>query len=355
MTEPKSATRRTGGVGAAAVPGPGIELTLRAGARDRAASPRRRRLVREHDRPHHVQQGDDVPREPVGPVVGGGPGERPPHHRRRRRGRRRRVGRHPGGAHPHRAAPHAARRRRSSCTTTRRTRSRSRRSASSPSSCTRTRRSSPTSSCSSTSTTARSTSPTLGADLADRIGDASVALLVSHGVIVTAPTMRRGGVQVGAVRAHVHAALAGAGDGPRAAADRADAPEAAEGVAGRAGRAGVLERRRARARARRTRRCWSSRWRSRSRSSRRSRASPPRQARAAIWLPEPERAERRYTVISVDDHIVEPPDAFEGRLPAKFADRAPRVVERDDGSEAWVYDGQELPERRLQRGRRPAR
>jgi len=31
--------------------------------------------------------------------------------------------------------------------------------------------------------------PALGADLADRIGDASVALLVSHGVIVTAPTI----------------------------------------------------------------------------------------------------------------------------------------------------------------------
>jgi ribulose-5-phosphate 4-epimerase/fuculose-1-phosphate aldolase len=31
--------------------------------------------------------------------------------------------------------------------------------------------------------------PTLGAELADRIGDASVALLVSHGVIVTAPTI----------------------------------------------------------------------------------------------------------------------------------------------------------------------
>src|SRR3954467_5133666 len=35
--------------------------------------------------------------------------------------------------------------------------------------------------------------PTLGADLADRIGDASVALLVSHGVIVTAPTIGEGG------------------------------------------------------------------------------------------------------------------------------------------------------------------
>jgi len=61
------------------------------------------------------------------------------------------------------------------------------------------------------------------------------------------------------------------------------------------------------------------------------------------WLPEPERAERRFTVISVDDHIVEPPDAFAGRLPAAFAERAPRVIERADGSEAWVFEGQELP------------
>src|SRR5262245_59066746 len=61
------------------------------------------------------------------------------------------------------------------------------------------------------------------------------------------------------------------------------------------------------------------------------------------WLPEPARAERRYTVISVDDHIVEPPHAFDGRLPARFADRAPRVVERDDRTEAWVFEGQELP------------
>ena len=40
------------------------------------------------------------------------------------------------------------------------------------------------------------------------------------------------------------------------------------------------------------------------------------------------RRTRQYTVISVDDHIVEPPDTFEGRVPAKFADRAPRVVEQ---------------------------
>ena len=61
------------------------------------------------------------------------------------------------------------------------------------------------------------------------------------------------------------------------------------------------------------------------------------------FLPEPPKAVRKYTVISADDHIVEPPDTFLGRVPAALADRAPRIVEKDDGTEAWVYDGAELP------------
>jgi hypothetical protein len=65
--------------------------------------------------------------------------------------------------------------------------------------------------------------------------------------------------------------------------------------------------------------------------------------RTITFLPEPPRAERKYLVISVDDHIVEPIDTFEGRLPTKFGDRGPRVVEKDDGSQTWVYDGEELP------------
>jgi predicted TIM-barrel fold metal-dependent hydrolase len=60
------------------------------------------------------------------------------------------------------------------------------------------------------------------------------------------------------------------------------------------------------------------------------------------FLPEPERQARSYTVISVDDHIVEPPDTFAGRLPSKFSDRAPRV-ERQDGADVWVYDDQAFP------------
>ncbi len=61
------------------------------------------------------------------------------------------------------------------------------------------------------------------------------------------------------------------------------------------------------------------------------------------FLPDPPRAERRYTVISVDDHIVEPPTVFEGRVPSRLADRAPHVVEKEDASQTWVYDGVELP------------
>ena len=48
-------------------------------------------------------------------------------------------------------------------------------------------------------------------------------------------------------------------------------------------------------------------------------------------------------LVSVDDHVVEPPDLFEGRLPAKYVDLAPRVVQKDDGTDVWTYDGNEIP------------
>jgi hypothetical protein len=57
----------------------------------------------------------------------------------------------------------------------------------------------------------------------------------------------------------------------------------------------------------------------------------------ALFLPEPEPATVKYTVISVDDHLVEPPDMFEGRLPAKLQDRAPKVVVNDYGHEEWEF------------------
>ena len=48
-------------------------------------------------------------------------------------------------------------------------------------------------------------------------------------------------------------------------------------------------------------------------------------------------------LVSVDDHVVEPPDVFEGRVPQKFADQTPRMVHKDDGTDVWIYDGKEHP------------
>lgn len=45
-------------------------------------------------------------------------------------------------------------------------------------------------------------------------------------------------------------------------------------------------------------------------------------------------------IISVDDHLIEPPDLFEGRIPRGLAERAPRIVEFDNGKQAWVYEDQ---------------
>jgi len=47
-----------------------------------------------------------------------------------------------------------------------------------------------------------------------------------------------------------------------------------------------------------------------------------------LFLPEPETREVLATIISVDDHLVEPADMFDGRLPARLQDRAVTLPER---------------------------
>ena len=47
-------------------------------------------------------------------------------------------------------------------------------------------------------------------------------------------------------------------------------------------------------------------------------------------------------LISVDDHVLEPPHLWVDRVPAKDRDRAPHM-EVVDGVEAWVYDGKRFP------------
>lgn len=61
-------------------------------------------------------------------------------------------------------------------------------------------------------------------------------------------------------------------------------------------------------------------------------------------LPDPPAPPVAYTVISVDDHLVEPPWLFEGRLPKKFQDRAPKIVENEAGAQQWHFDGKVFPQ-----------
>ncbi|MGA7053616.1 MAG: hypothetical protein WBZ37_20560 [Mycobacterium sp.] len=47
-------------------------------------------------------------------------------------------------------------------------------------------------------------------------------------------------------------------------------------------------------------------------------------------------------LVSVDDHVVEPPNVFDDRLPAKFVEFAPRFITNPDGTNAWRYNGEIL-------------
>jgi predicted TIM-barrel fold metal-dependent hydrolase len=45
------------------------------------------------------------------------------------------------------------------------------------------------------------------------------------------------------------------------------------------------------------------------------------------------------TLISVDDHVLEPIDLFVGRLPHRYQEDAPRVITDEDGRQRWTYQG----------------
>lgn len=45
-------------------------------------------------------------------------------------------------------------------------------------------------------------------------------------------------------------------------------------------------------------------------------------------------------IISVDDHVIEHPNVWTDRLPAKYKEIGPRIVRQPDGNDAWVYDGE---------------
>lgn len=56
-------------------------------------------------------------------------------------------------------------------------------------------------------------------------------------------------------------------------------------------------------------------------------------------LPDPDPRPRRHVLISVDDHLVEPGNVFLDRVPARYRDRAPRMIEEEDGRQYWLIDG----------------
>lgn len=47
-------------------------------------------------------------------------------------------------------------------------------------------------------------------------------------------------------------------------------------------------------------------------------------------------------IVSVDDHVVEPPDMFKGHMPAHLMDKAPKVVTVGSG-DGWEFEGVRMP------------
>ncbi len=45
-------------------------------------------------------------------------------------------------------------------------------------------------------------------------------------------------------------------------------------------------------------------------------------------------------LISIDDHIIEPPDLFENHVPEKYRHLAPKVVHQPDGKDLWFFQGE---------------
>ncbi|WP_256726274.1 amidohydrolase family protein [Streptomyces sp. MNU77] len=68
----------------------------------------------------------------------------------------------------------------------------------------------------------------------------------------------------------------------------------------------------------------------------------PESKRSVTFLPEPEPREVKNLLISTDDHLVEPADMFEGRIPSALADQAPRIIERE-GVQGWLLEDRLLP------------
>jgi hypothetical protein len=45
-------------------------------------------------------------------------------------------------------------------------------------------------------------------------------------------------------------------------------------------------------------------------------------------------------LVSIDDHIIEPPDVFKNHMPEKFRDAGPQFTRLDSGVDHWVFQGE---------------
>ena len=52
--------------------------------------------------------------------------------------------------------------------------------------------------------------------------------------------------------------------------------------------------------------------------------------------------DRLNWLISVDDHVIEPPGVWQDRVPQRWKEAAPHIV-RDEAGEAWVYEDRRFP------------
>ena len=69
----------------------------------------------------------------------------------------------------------------------------------------------------------------------------------------------------------------------------------------------------------------------------------PAVRRERALRPDPPDELLSWPLVSVDDHLFEPPDTFSDRLPRKYRDQAPRVVEDADGLQYWQVEDLQLP------------
>ena len=44
-------------------------------------------------------------------------------------------------------------------------------------------------------------------------------------------------------------------------------------------------------------------------------------------------------LVSIDDHMIEPPDMYKNHVPAKYQDDVPKVIRNAAGVDEWVFQG----------------